>query len=1087
MSGSRNDEVLPSDYLIMTSAEKGSLPLELPADVAERMVEELPLSAKIIDCVRTASALIQQAIVDDQGLRLAESAGYNLREAFAAVVAEQTPADGRGLHTVLEAWRRYRDAPESERTTGLDALEQELRAVAEQRRQDSYHTARLVTFLRKRTGLDPLPDLDPTDDYKKLRRQADEGVHNDMSLAEVLVLYDLTIAWFIRMFTPPDQIVRALRALAAEPWQGLSQLVRLRGLANDAHHLRLFISTLTDGAWLMPLYDAGLIQLPEPNTPWPVFGLLDGLGKTEPDAVANVLQALLKDVKRSDQSRRWGQRFELLRVAAQIGEAGHDVVAAIMDCHPDDRGAIRALAVGIVKAADPAARVVDRVADRVLSGSPIDRNRYYYTTVLEQLVAGMTAVNAAERIRLLAIKVRKLAQHSETKFIALDSARLTSSLGDSHDFLSIITHYFAAALTRSRELGVTTFDLRQWTDTIPGEIGERATSRILANADDVPVQEQIDHITARLASNITGDDKDLIDAILTRAPDPALLDAWRDALGVPPAAPEQIGGQFPRAWVSSWGWSVALPDSVLTDWQAAIEQVSEKYGRPNAAEFDTRVSASGFLVERSAYSTEKLAALPVLEAAQLVAQWRPDNASDGQMLGARELARALEVVVTDNVAAWIQDPAIVVATLREPLYVLHYFYALIAKAREAAAETPSLLDTVRRVRTAHQDPTVLGYDAFDYELNWRNVDSAGIELARALANADGDLSVHLDTVWDWARESIDLTPDPTEVESLTADMDTLRRAMSSDSGRALLATIAFAAWEYRRTEAVRADFSSLLDRVLSVDGTRGANYRALLAVRRPLLETLVPDWLTTNRSLLFGDNEVGAATFDITLQHAHPTAWLRDTLRERLLSAANSGSKPAITSLLLAVLDRSPEYTSDTILTALRGNTASLSTANETMAFLVQECDADDPRIPIASGFWRALIDADRGDVPAAVLSSSGRWAFVTGLDDDTWSTLTLRALDTTAGQIDLVTEVADRCETAAATEWASRILLLLLGQGEPWEQHYVAQAAIKVLPALLGLGDQNARRLRTRLIDLGYHAAENIPLPPANGDEPIE
>jgi hypothetical protein len=1087
-SAGRNSGVLPSDYPIMTSAEEGQPPLELPADVAERMTEELPRSEKILGCMRTASVLIEQAIANDQGLRLAESAGYNLREAFEAVVAEQAPAEGRGLHTVLKVWESYRDAPEPERATALEALERELRAVAERKRQDSYHTARLVTFLRRRTGLDPLPDLDPTDDYETLRGQANHGVHNDISLAEVLVLYDLTVAWFIRMFTPPDKIVRALRALAAEPWQGSSQLTRLRGLASDAHHLRLFLTTLADGAWLMPLYGADLVQLPEPNMPWPVFGLLDGLGKTEPDAVAKVLQCLLKDVKKSDPPQRWGHRFEILRIASQIGDAGHDLVAAIMDLHPEDHGAIRALAVSVVKEADPAARVVYRVADRVLTGRPLDRNRYYYGVVLDQFTAGMTAANVAERLSLLAIKIRKLAEHSEMKFVVLDGARFTSDLGDNHDFVSMITHYFAAALARCRELGVTTTEVRQWTDTISGEIGGRITCRVLTGASDVPVEDQIDHIATRLkSSSVTGDDKDLVDAILARNPDPASFSAWRDALGDPPADTEQVPDQIPRPWARAWGWSMALPDGVLTDWQAVVDQVTARYGQPNPAEFDTRISSSGFLAERSAYSVDDLTALPVHEAAQLIAQWRPDSTSDGQMVGARELARTLEVVVKNNTATWIQDPVTIVTTLREPLYVLHYFNALIEKASDAAPETPSILEAARRVRTTQQKPTILGHDVFDYDLDWHNVDNASVELAHALANADGDLSVHLDAVWDWARQSIDLTPKPGDGEPPAEDTNLVRRATSTASGRALLAIIAFAAWERRRTKTVRADLPLLLNEVLAADSSTVAEYRAVLAVRRPVLEVLVPDWLTTNLTILFGDDVLGTATLDITLQHARPTTWLRTNLRERLHTAANGGSKPAITSLLLAVLDRCPEYTIDTVLTTLLGNTANLSTANETMAFLVQPCVADDPRVSLAADFWRALINADRSAVPTEVLSSSGRWAFVTGLDDNTWSGLTLRTLDLTDGRIDLVTEVADRCESARTTSSAGRILLLLLGKGEPWEQHFVALAAIKALPALAAGGDQNARRLRTRLIDLGYHAAENVALPPNDSDDSSE
>lgn len=71
---------------------------------------------------------------------------------------------------------------------------------------------------------------------------------------------------------------------------------------------------------------------------------------------------------------------------------------------------------------------------------------------------------------------------------------------------------------------------------------------------------------------------------------------------------------------------------------------------------------------------------------------------------------------------------------------------------------------------------------------------------------------------------------------------------------------------------------------------------------------------------------------------------------------------------------------------------------------------------------------------------------------------------------------MADRCKTAHASGNSTRILLLLLGQGEPWEQNYVARAAIETLRAVAGDPvDENFRRLRTRLIELGFHEAAEI------------
>jgi hypothetical protein len=62
----------------------------------------------------------RQAATCHCGLRLAESAGYNLREAFDAVVEGRSPVSG-GLPAILEAWGRYQ--AEAERAASLRVLE----------------------------------------------------------------------------------------------------------------------------------------------------------------------------------------------------------------------------------------------------------------------------------------------------------------------------------------------------------------------------------------------------------------------------------------------------------------------------------------------------------------------------------------------------------------------------------------------------------------------------------------------------------------------------------------------------------------------------------------------------------------------------------------------------------------------------------------------------------------------------------------------------------------------------------------------------------------------------------------------------
>src|SRR5262252_3322648 len=80
----------------------------VPGVVVERLRAELGARAeKVLGCLRTAVALVAQAEADVSGLRLAESAAYNLREALDHVVEGQDAAEG-GLQAVMDAWRGFK-------------------------------------------------------------------------------------------------------------------------------------------------------------------------------------------------------------------------------------------------------------------------------------------------------------------------------------------------------------------------------------------------------------------------------------------------------------------------------------------------------------------------------------------------------------------------------------------------------------------------------------------------------------------------------------------------------------------------------------------------------------------------------------------------------------------------------------------------------------------------------------------------------------------------------------------------------------------------------------------------------------------
>ncbi|WP_410583817.1 hypothetical protein [Amycolatopsis sp. lyj-108] len=1058
----------------------GSLP-ELPDEVASTIMRELPTQgARILACLRTASVLIVYSLDDEADLRLAESAAYNVREAVDAVVKESSPLPGGGLSVVREAWQRYEAEiarPDNDGEASLAALTDVLRRIAEKRDRDSYHAARLLQYLRSKAGIDPLSgELDPVKEYTRLYGEASQALHSQTTLQAAVTLYSRAVAWFIRMFTPSDEIVRALRALATEPWSGHDQVERLRNLALNEHHLRLFLGLLTDPGWLTPLYDANVIALPTPSGTWPGAALLEGLGRTAPAEVAVVLMSLVKDVKqRTLKEDRANVAFTLLLFASQLGSAGHSAVGHIVSAYSSNRS-VRVIGADVIKKADPTIPLVETVARKILKDDPLDTDRYYYKLVLERLEAGLNRDNATSRIRMLAAKTREASQHHQAGWITRDSARLTADLGE-HDrhYLVILAHGLARLLEQAPNLGISTADLLKWTKDIGGDLGERITSRVLALAADVPIHDKIDHITRRLASSApTGDDKDLIDAVLLADPEPGLLAPWAEALGLPGDDPVGDGESIPAALRRAWHWSTVLPGSALESWQDRIAELEERHGSLPQELFEHRTDHVTMMSGQSAYSAKELSSLSVADAIDTMARWRPDSDSRGRMVLARELARTLEGVVEAEPQAWTADPVSVVTALREPVYVLHYFDAVAKKAADVVESAPDIVAAAQLVRTERWTPIVLGEDDFDFEPDWRRVEQVTVDLVRALANHDTRLADHLDTVWAWALELIDRAPE--SGDAAHGDHDALFRAINGRRGKGLQAILSLAGWEYRNGGVIRPQFVELLDELVRIPGPVGMEYRAVLAQHRRFLETIAKDWLGRRVDTLFRDTELGIETLELTLKYAQPTPWLYANLRDELIAAARQNADNAVDTLLVGMLRRETGYEIPAVLQALRGCPEALTAASSGAAVLVQGSTDGEPELDAAAEFWRALLDANRVTVPADALRAAGRWAFVTGLPEETWAQLMVRTLAITGGVDHYAIEVADRCRTAPVPDDSTKILLMLLGNGAPWEQDYVARASIDALRTIgTTRFDPNFDELRTKVIDRGYPEATDI------------
>lgn len=1052
----------------------------LSEEVVERLRSELGARAdRVLGCLRTAAALLAQAEADISGLRLAESAAYNLREALNHVVEGQDAAEG-GLRAVMNAWQRYKGQT-AVQGVDTDAAREELDRVLDWVKADesraSYYARRLLTYLQDRSGVSPLagPD-DPVSEYGELREKANTAVHDELPGADVAVLLSQTMAWFIRVFTPPDQVAEAIRTLAAQPWSGPEQIAELKRLATNDHHLRLFFSEVRDSAWLEALHEAGIAQAPSPNTPWPVAALLTGVGTTDPESVALLLERLLTDTARVAKDERAAARFELLRMSSQLGTSGHGIVVEVARLH-SDLSAVRSLAVYAARKADATKPVVLDVADCVLNhfcGVP-DGDRYHAVKILDHVQAGVTANNVVDRARVLAGKTGRLARSDGARYVVLGIEAFTAEPEEHPEPLVLFAHHLARILSTARRSGVPTSVQLEWLSKISGEVGERLRGHVLAGAEDIPLADKIAHITSRLESpTATAEDLALVADILSRKPAPEDLTVWVETLGTPSRVPAD-GDEIPRDWGRVWRWAAVLPEHVLTAWRGAIDSVSEHHGPPNPQALTSNRRPRwevGF--GQSPYSSEDLSARPPLDTAALVAAWEPDAESQWRMFGRLELARALGEAVKANPTEWSAAPQDIVSTLGNPLYVEHYFRGLTERAADIVSHAHAVLAAALAQPSASELHE--GSDDTDKVSHDRdNTHEAVLDLFRELANKNADLAATLDGLWERAIAAVWSFPE-SDQGLLFHGHDALTSAINRSWGRGLQTALALAAWEFRNSGTVRPEFEYTLNAIIERVGSVGLEFRAILAAHRPLLEGISAVWLNARTTTLFREGTLAQETFDLTVKWARPTNWFYREFPSELFNAALREVDNAVSLIVAATLREVDGYELNTVMKRLGKVPAVLATAAADCAVLMQEAEPDSPHLAVAIRFWTLLLDADRRVVPARALTGLGRWAFVNNIDDDQWARLTSRTLDATDGQIDDSISVADRAAGIPPSSTSRYILLHLLDHGDLWERHHAASKSLDVLRASrVRKADDSFRRLRTRLIDLGHHETTAI------------
>jgi hypothetical protein len=449
------------------------------------------------------------------------------------------------------------------------------------------------------------------------------------------------------------------------------------------------------------------------------------------------------------------------------------------------------------------------------------------------------------------------------------------------------------------------------------------------------------------------------------------------------------------------------------------------------------------------------------------------------MESSRELGRALEAVVKTDSLQWGSSPLRMATLLHEPVYISHYLRGLADAVSLDGLAIGQLIDVMMLTTTHPWAPTKLGDPTFDYDPDWGGAVSASVDLVAELARRDIGFAGRDDEIWAFLLAQAE---DRAEGAALS-EGDPLSQAINRPCTRALQAVFSFMGYEYRIGGAVRPAALELLTRSLELPGEEGLQHRAIMASRLAFLRYVAADWVDVHRDQLFGDHapdQLGQPTMDLALRWGQPNPWLLETYPALVRDAVSRSAPRALDHYMFAMLHGIRGYKVEDVTSHLRA-TGALSEAAKLLGAGLSDDSASTEHAAIAGGFWQYFLDHD----PSAEMAAGFGWyANISALDDATWSHLTRRTLTLTHGRIDRARRVAERASGATPSPDTLEILnQLVRGGGDPWEQHFILEAASATMVRAPHVVTESAEyeRLRTALLE---HGAEIRPPKMDTGDD---
>jgi hypothetical protein len=255
-------------------------------------------------------------------------------------------------------------------------------------------------------------------------------------------------------------------------------------------------------------------------------------------------------------------------------------------------------------------------------------------------------------------------------FLATHSGFVEELTDETDRGTSALLKGVVAVVRRAGEIGVPTDRALALLEPIPSGLRWRLRAWALHQATDASPDALVTEIAHAIRGrDPSGDDVRLIQRIIKQLPPQRYVEAWRDAMGLPPAT-EEVGlalasHEVPQQWQRARLWHALLPDAVGEAWGTAVSLMSPVLDVPTREQY-LEPAEPTFGWARSPMTKTELERLDVRDAARKISSWRPTG---DHLIIARELARTLEELVASDPRAWASRPLETLALLRHATYV----------------------------------------------------------------------------------------------------------------------------------------------------------------------------------------------------------------------------------------------------------------------------------------------------------------------------------------------------------------------------------------------------------------------------------